>query len=371
MRILLVEDDELVAEALVKDLTNQNYAVDVAADGQAGWELVDAFTYDLILLDVNLPKLDGITLCRRLRSSCSSASLSQGLRIPILLLTAQDSSSDKVMGLDAGADDYVTKPFDVDELLARIRALLRRGNSILPPILQWRNLYLDPSICEVTYNNQPVPLTPKEYGLLELFLRHRNRVFSREVILEHLWSFEELPGEETVTAHIKGLRRKLKAAGLPEDPIETVYGIGYRLKSVEAPQPKKQGKVTKKQKQLPPDLEQQAIETAISVWQRVQEKFTNRVAVIEQATTAILKDDLDESLRQQAQEEAHKLAGSLGMFDFDEGSHLAQEMEQLFEAKMPLKPQQRKRLAELVVAMRQELERAINQQNPRLLKIEH
>ena len=125
MRILLVEDDELVAEALVKDLTNQNYAVDVAADGQAGWELVDAFTYDLILLDVNLPKLDGITLCRRLRSSCSSASLSQGLRIPILLLTAQDSSSDKVMGLDAGADDYLTKPFNKSELLLRINTLLK------------------------------------------------------------------------------------------------------------------------------------------------------------------------------------------------------------------------------------------------------
>ncbi|NEP12587.1 MAG: response regulator [Symploca sp. SIO2C1] len=363
MRILLVEDDELVVEALVKNLTDQNYAIDVAADGQAGWELVDAFTYDLILLDVNLPKLDGITLCRRLRS--------QGLRIPILLLTAQNSSSDKVMGLDAGADDYVTKPFDGNELFARIRALLRRGSSTLPPILEWRNLCLDPSACEVTYNSQPIHLTPKEYGLLELFLRYRNRVFSRDAILEHLWSFEELPGEETVTAHIKGLRRKLKVAGLSEDPIETVYGIGYRLKPVEPQKPRSKSKVTKKPKQLSPDLEQQAIETAINVWQRVQEKFTNRVAVIEQATTAMLKNDLDESLRQQAQQEAHKLAGSLGMFDFDEGSHLAQEMEQLFEAEMPLTPKQRERLAELVAAMRQELERAVNQQNPQLLKIEH
>ncbi|NET57111.1 MAG: response regulator [Symploca sp. SIO2E6] len=360
MRILLVEDDELVAEMLVKNLINQNYAIDVAADGQTGWELVDTFTYDLILLDVNLPKLDGITLCRRLRS--------QELRIPILLLTAHNSSSDKVIGLDAGADDYVTKPFDVDELLARIRALLRRGSSALPPILNWRNLYLDPSTCEVTYNGQTIHLTPKEYGLLELFLRYRNRVFSRDVILEHLWSFEELPGEETVTAHIKGLRRKLKTAGLSEDPIETVYGIGYRLKPVEPEKLRSKSTQTKKLKQLSPDLEQQAIETAINVWQRVQEKFTNRVAVIEEATTAMLKNTLDESLRQQAQQEAHKLAGSLGMFDFDEGSHLAQEMEQLFEAQMPLNPKQRQRLAELVAAMRQELERAIHQQNPRVLR---
>jgi len=363
MRILLVEDDELVADKLIKNLISQNYAIDVAADGQAGWELVDAFTYDLILLDVNLPKLDGITLCQRLRS--------QGLRIPILLLTAHNSSSDKVMGLDAGADDYVTKPFDVDELLARIRALLRRGSSTSSPILEWRNLHLDPSVCQVTYNGQPIPLTPKEYGLLELFLRYSNRVFSRDLILEHLWSFEELPGEETVTAHIKGLRRKLKAAGLSEDPIETVYGIGYRLKAAEPKQPKSKSKRTKKSKQLSSVLEQQAIDTALNVWQRVQEKCTSRGAVIEQATTAMLRDDLDESLRQQAQQEAHKLAGSLGMFDFDEGSNLAQEMEQLLEAQMPLQPKQRQRLAELVAAMHQELERAINQQNPQLLKIEN
>jgi len=363
MRILLVEDDELVAEVLVKDLAAQNYAIDVAADGQAGWELVDAFTYDLILLDVNLPKLDGITLCRRLRS--------QGLLIPILLLTSHNSSCDKVMGLDAGADDYVTKPFDLDELLARIRALLRRGSSTLPPILEWGDLCLDPSTCEVTYNSEAIHLTPKEYGLLELFLRYSSRVFTRNAILEHLWSFEELPGEETVTAHIKGLRRKLKAAGLSQDPIETVYGIGYRLKPLATQQPKSKSKASKKPKQLPPDIEQQAIETAINVWQRVQEKFTNRVAVIEQATTAIMKNDLDESLRQQAQEEAHKLAGSLGMFDFDKGSHLAQEMEQLFEAKMPLNLKQRERLAELVAAMHQELERAITQHNPQLLRIEN
>ncbi|MGK7872961.1 MAG: response regulator [Xenococcaceae cyanobacterium] len=362
MKILLIEDDELVAQTLAKALTDQHYMIDVAADGQAGWELLDAFTYDLIVLDVMLPKLDGISLCQRLRS--------RGLRMPIILLTAQDTSTNKVLGLDAGADDYVTKPFDLQELSARIRALLRRGNSTLPPVLKWGNLHLDPSTCEVTYNSQPIHLTPKEYALLELFLRNSHRVFSRSAILDHLWSFEASPGEETVTAHIKGLRQKLKAVGLSQDPIETVYGIGYRLKPVKQQQTRGKRKKVKKQKRLSPDVEQQAISAAIDVWKRVKEKFSRRVAVIEKATTAILKDTLGDELRQQAEQEAHKLAGSLGMFDFDEGSRLAREMEQLFHAGMPLNQEQRQHLSELVVAMRRELERATTGQNPKLLSVD-
>ena len=146
------------------------------------------------------------------------------------MLTAKDSSTDKVMGLDAGADDYVVKPFDLRELMARIRALLRRGNAILPPVLSWENLRLDPSNCEVTYKEKLLHLTPKEYRILELFLRNSHRVFSRSEIIEHLWSFDELPGEETVKVHIRSLRQKLKLAGAPADVIETVYGLGYRLK---------------------------------------------------------------------------------------------------------------------------------------------
>lgn len=222
MRILLVEDDERIADALAEDLNDQHYATDVARDGQYGWELVDAFTYDLILLDVMLPKLDGISLCRRLRS--------EGYCMPVLMLTARDAITDRVVGLDAGADDYVVKPFDLQELSARIRALLRRGNAALPPVLECEGLRLDPSSCEVSYQEQPLSLTPKEYGLLELFLRNSHRVFSRAQILEHLWPFEALPEEDTVKAHVKGLRRKLKEVGAPADLIETVYGLGYRLK---------------------------------------------------------------------------------------------------------------------------------------------
>lgn len=222
MRMLIVEDDTLTAEAVARVFAQHHYAVEVARDGQAGLNLVEASAYDLIVLDVMLPKLDGLSLCRRVRS--------QGSQTPVLLLTGRGNRNDIVAGLDAGADDYVVKPFDPQELMARVRALLRRGCSTLPPVLVWGRLHLDPSTCEVTYAAQPLSLTPKEYGLLELFLRHNCRVFNPNAILEHLWSFEEIPGEEVVRTHIKGLRQKLKAAGAPADFIETVYGMGYRLK---------------------------------------------------------------------------------------------------------------------------------------------
>ncbi len=222
MKILLVEDDERIADPLAEALSDQHYAVDLAADGLMGWEMVEAFTYNLLLLDIMLPKLDGISLCQRLRR--------KGYSLPILLLTARDNSTDKVIGLDAGADDYVVKPFDLQELLARIRALLRRGSSSLPPILEWGELILNPNTCEVTYKGQPFNLTPKEYALLELFLSNSRRVFSRGAILENLWSFEEMPFEDAVKTHIKGIRQKLKSVGAPVDLIETVYGVGYRLK---------------------------------------------------------------------------------------------------------------------------------------------
>ncbi|MBW4648244.1 MAG: response regulator transcription factor [Kastovskya adunca ATA6-11-RM4] len=221
-KILLIEDDERIAEALAEDLTDRHYAVDIAHDGQLGAELAESFSYDLILLDVMLPKVDGITLCRKLRA--------EGVSLPILMLTARDSVDDRVIGLDAGADDYLVKPFELQELSARIRALLRRGNSTFSPLLEWGDLRLNPNTCEVFYEARLLSLTPKEYSLLELFLRHNRRVFSRAQILEHLWSFEEIPEEATVKAHIRGLRQKLKSAGVPVNLIETVYGLGYRLK---------------------------------------------------------------------------------------------------------------------------------------------
>lgn len=148
------------------------------------------------------------------------------------MLTARDSSNDKVLGLDAGADDYVVKPFNLAELAARIRALLRRGTAVLPTVLVWGDLRLNPSNYEVNYGEQLLHLTPKEYQLLELFMRKPERVFSRSLILDQLWSFEEPPGEETVKVHIKDLRKKLRQAGANPDFIETIYGLGYRLKKI-------------------------------------------------------------------------------------------------------------------------------------------
>jgi DNA-binding response OmpR family regulator len=223
MKILLVEDDDRIAKALAEILTDKDYIVDIASDGQVGWEFVKSFPYNLIVLDLMLPRLDGLTLCRKLRQ--------EGYSTPILLLTAKDTITDKVIGLDAGADDYVVKPFDLQELMARIRALLRRG-IILPPVFEWENLRLDPSSCEVTYNRQPVYLTRKEYKILELFLRHSHQVLNRDEILKYIWSSEEPPGEETIKVHIRSLRQKLKSAGATFDFIETVYGLGYRLKQI-------------------------------------------------------------------------------------------------------------------------------------------
>jgi DNA-binding response OmpR family regulator len=166
MRILLVEDDARLAEALAEALAEQRYVVDRAKDGEIAWQQIRTLDYDLILLDVMLPKLDGITLCKRLRSC--------GYSVPILMITARDMSTDKVIGLDAGADDYMVKPLDLPELLARIRAVLRRLSPSSSPILEWEKLHLDPATYEVSYNNQALRLTPKEYSILELLLRKGN-----------------------------------------------------------------------------------------------------------------------------------------------------------------------------------------------------
>jgi len=225
MKILLVEDDESLTDVLVEILIDkQHYIVDTAIDGEMGWQFVEASPYNLIVLDVMLPLLDGISLCQRIRQ--------QGYKTPILMLTARDASGDRVLGLDAGADDYVVKPFDLPELLARIRALLRRGNTPLAPILEWEKLRLDPSSCDVSYEEQFLRLTPKEYGLLSLLLRHNGQVLSRSTIIENLWTFDDPPTEDTVKVHLKSLRKKLREAGASSDFVETVYGLGYRLKQV-------------------------------------------------------------------------------------------------------------------------------------------
>ncbi|HEY9830202.1 MAG TPA: response regulator transcription factor [Stenomitos sp.] len=221
MRILLVEDDVPLAEMLSEALSDQHYVVDVVHDGDAGWHQANALDYDLLILDIMLPKLDGISLCHRLRS--------HRYHQPILMLTACDTISDEINGLDVGADDYVVKPVDLQKLFARIRALLRRGSVTSSPILEWGDLRLNPSTYEVSYGRTSIHLTPKEYALLELLLRNGRRVLSRSAMIEHVWSLESPPEEHAVKVHIRGLRQKLKAAGASEDLIETVHSRGYRL----------------------------------------------------------------------------------------------------------------------------------------------
>ena len=221
MKLLLIEDDWEICELLQEVLTERQYIVDVANDGQTGWDFVQASDYDLILLDVMLPRLDGFGFCRRLRD--------KAYEIPVLMLTAKDTTEEKVRGLDAGADDYRVKPYKLDELLARVRALLRRGIASMSPILKWGDLSLNSNTGKVRYQEQVLKLTPKEYSLLELFMRSSGKLLNRNQILDNLWSFDEPPYEDAIKAHIRRLRKKLVKVGAASDLIETVYGQGYRL----------------------------------------------------------------------------------------------------------------------------------------------
>ncbi len=225
MRILVVEDDIQIADMLTEALTNRQYVVDVAQDGEEAWNYAQMLEYDLVLLDITLPKLNGLRLCQQLRS--------HNFALPVLMLTARDTIDDKIIGLDAGADDYMVKPFDLRELMARIRALLRRGSSATTLTINWGSLQLNPGTYEVFYDDTPLHLTPKEYALLELLIANGRRVLSRPGIIERLWSLDDPPTEETVKSHIKTLRQKLREAGAPEDFVETVHGLGYRLKQLE------------------------------------------------------------------------------------------------------------------------------------------
>ena len=224
MRILLVEDDMDLAQFIRKGLKEEQYAVDFAADGQEGLELALRNPYDLLILDIMLPKLDGLTLCRRLRA--------EGNRAPVVLLTARNTVQDKVSGLDTGADDYLTKPFAFAELLARVRALLRRGGPQQPTRLKAADLELDPASRKAWRAGKDIALTNKEYALLEFLLRNKNRVLTRTAIIEHVWDISYDPMTNIVDAHIRALRAKIDREFSPP-LIATVRGAGYMLEEPE------------------------------------------------------------------------------------------------------------------------------------------
>jgi DNA-binding response OmpR family regulator/HPt (histidine-containing phosphotransfer) domain-containing protein len=395
VRILVVEDDALIAETLRSTLDRHNYAIEIVNDGRVALNFIEAFSYDLVLLDVILPNLDGISLCQYLRS--------HGYLMPILLLTSQDSKHDRAIGLDAGADDYVTKPFDPEELSARIRALLRRGTDKTQPILTWEDLTLDPRNCEVTYQHQLLSLTPKEYALLELFLRDNRRLFSCGAILEHLWTYEDAPSEEAVRTHIKGLRHKLKSVGAPHNLVETVYGIGYRLKPFDPLPPQAPNLATTTvavnfsnsvndgignldlgllpsevkgvsigvesvevdrsspavANHPPIDLMTKSVDPfqfLNEIWNRHYDETIDRVRRIERVITDLQERSIDNERRLQAWNAAHTLAGGLGTFGLTIGSQAAKQIERLLDDRSELTAAQIPELQGKVAELWREIE---------------
>lgn len=222
MRILLVEDEQKIADFIARGLAENGYSVDVAADGDEALHWPRVAEFDIVILDIMLPIRDGIDVCRRLRE--------QGIRTPVLMLTARDAVEDRVRGLDSGADDYLVKPFAFAELLARIRALSRREPALLGTMLRVGDLVMDTASREVSRSGTVIDLTSKEFALLEYLMRHANQVLTRTMIAEHIWNYDFDNATNVIDVHVKNLRKKVDE-GSQTKLIQTVRGAGYRISS--------------------------------------------------------------------------------------------------------------------------------------------
>ena len=220
MQILVVEDERRMAELLKRGLSEEGHQVVVARDGAEGYEMAGVSAFDVIVLDVMLPRMDGIAITRRLRDAHNQT--------PVLMLTARDAASDVVLGLDCGADDYLTKPFSFDVFLARLRAVSRRGAIPRPVCLEVADVKLDPATRNVTRGKEKIGLTPREYGLLEILMRNSGRVVGRETILESVWGYGCEVNENTLEAFVRLLR--LKVDSREPKLIHTVRGVGYIMR---------------------------------------------------------------------------------------------------------------------------------------------
>lgn len=220
-RILVVEDDRRIRDLLRRGLIFEGYTVDTAEDGETALRVARETPPDAVILDIMLPRMDGLEVCRRLRSASN---------VPIMMLTARDSVPDRVTGLDAGADDYMVKPFAFDELLARLRALFRRHRmESAPDVYRYADLELNPRTRQVFRGGDPIELTAKEFDLLELFLRHPGQVLTREMIYEHIWDYDFGGESNIIEVYVRYLRTKLEVGGKPR-LIQTVRGVGYALR---------------------------------------------------------------------------------------------------------------------------------------------
>ena len=220
-RILVVEDDRRIRDLLRRGLLFEGYTVDTAEDGETALRVARESPPDAVILDIMLPKMDGLEVCRRLRSASN---------VPIMMLTARDSVPDRVTGLDAGADDYLVKPFAFDELLARLRALFRRHRlESAPDVYRYADLELNPRTRQVFRGEDSIELTAKEFDLLELFMRHPGQVLTREMIYEHIWDYDFGGESNIIEVYVRYLRTKLEATGKPR-LLQTVRGVGYALR---------------------------------------------------------------------------------------------------------------------------------------------
>lgn len=221
MRILIIEDEHKIAQSLKKGLTQESYAVDLSFDGEEGLELALSGEFDLIILDRLLPKMDGLTLCQKVRA--------EGVHTPVLMLTAKGQIQDRVEGLNAGADDYLAKPFAFEELLARIRALKRRPADSVADILELADLTLNTSDMEVRRAKKLIKLSAKEFALLEYLLRHKNKIVTKEQIINHVWNYDSDILPNTVEVYIGYLRSKIDKPFKGRKLVQTIRGFGYKI----------------------------------------------------------------------------------------------------------------------------------------------
>ena len=224
MRVLLVEDEKKVASFIKKGLEEHGYAVDLATDGKIGLAMALDQLHDLVILDINLPEIDGLSVLRQIRD--------KQMVTPVLLLTIRATIEDKVIGLDTGADDYLSKPFSFEELLARVRALLRRGSDSKTPLLKVADLSLDPATRQVFRGGNRIELTSKEFAILEYFMRNAGRVLTRSMIINHAWDYDYEAETNMVDVYINYLRKKMDAAYQPK-LLHTIRGTGYVMREEE------------------------------------------------------------------------------------------------------------------------------------------